>query len=244
MYGIDLHEALMPPNPKTIPFTPHFVAQFLGGLGITAKTVPTVMSGSFPTMQRGTDIGPGIGHVAPNILFPILVLGSGSISEFGSFTVLTKNSPIATAIVPSPPFIPIGINYNLNCGFPVPTPTGVVIAPNTVVAGMTLGDIFASACTMVVDIAVQGAMNFVWGRFTNLGVFSGTVGRVIIGNTIALFAGWVTLGSPVGYSAGWTPFGGDRPYSYPTLRDRGSAHVAEKTDRAVSRVTEWASEIF
>lgn len=239
MIGCDVHDTIVPPQPPPPVPSPHFVAQILNGLNITSQWAgkeglprTKVMASGFPVMNRGTDIGPGIGHVATNVLFPIHVLCSGSISEFGAFTVLAANKPVAIACIP---YLPVHIN--LNCQGPstppiFPMPTGGVIAPNSVKAGMTWGDFFASMLSMGLDSTVQGLLNLLWrgslgkpfeglfnrfigpqlGRMMFRTGLAGTIASPLIGyfvkNLPAALASMFVVGSPVGYSAGHTPTGG------------------------------------
>jgi hypothetical protein len=53
----------------------------------------------------------------------------------------------------------IVVNPNLNCGFPLPTPFGFVIAPTTHFVGMTLGDFVAGALSMAFDFLIQALLN-------------------------------------------------------------------------------------
>jgi hypothetical protein len=220
MIGCDFHKAISPSVPPIIvPFALHNVFQILNGLNTCVATVPKVLAWNFMTMNRGTDIGMGISHIptVPNILLPIMFFGSGSISEFGAFTVLSGGAPIATACIPSPPFSPLGININLNCG-DVPTPTGFVFAPNTVLAGMKIGDYFGSLSVMCFDIVAVAALNALFGGYhsktikfgglTDLKCFNRLIGRFISSpvwatratGAVGLVTSWFTTGNPMGYS--------------------------------------------
>ncbi len=225
MVGVDWHFGT--PGPPVIPFLmPHFVSQVLGGFATSAKLVPTVLSHNFITLQRGTDIGMGIGHVAPNILFPILVLTSGSVSEFAAFSVLIKGQPTAAAVG-------VYVNPNLNCGDPVPAPLNIVIAPGTNMVGMSLADIFAGLISMVIDVIigyVAFTLGNLGGKYLQKGFsraassiagkmsaraalfvplkgstkFVTEIGEQVFGKAV----GYVT-GSPVGPSFGPTDYLGD-----------------------------------
>ena len=170
MVGMDLHNGIVPGVPPVpTPFMPHFVAQVLGGLNLKASLAKTVISHNFITLQRGSDIGLGIGHVATNILFPLLVLTSSSVSQFGSFTVQLEGKPAAIA-----PLVYVGFNFN--CYDPVPWNTNLVVAPGCNMAGFNYADYVAS----MVSIALSMAVGFVCSKaFGGLTSASGAiVGRV------------------------------------------------------------------
>lgn len=151
MLGRDIHLGTIGPPDPPKPM-PHYVAQVLGGLNLSAKLVPSVSSHNFIVLNQGSDIGMGIGHVAPNILFPIYVLTSSSTSNFGSFTVLSGDKPTAVALG-------VYVNMNLNCGQPVNTPTGMVIAPGCNMIGMTFGEILAGLVSIAVNMAISFALD-------------------------------------------------------------------------------------
>jgi len=187
MLGLDAHTELgiVPPAPAPVPFPfhPHFVGATLRWL-LRPALAETVQCMGFSSMQRGTDIQSGIPHVpvplAPfNLLWPVLTTFSGSKSHFGVATVLVESKPVAVAVT-------IIINVNLNCG-DIPTPTGFVIAPNTVVAQMTLADWLGGVFSMLFDCIVQAALSRMIGGF---GV--GGWGEGILG---------VLIGTPLGFSA-------------------------------------------
>ncbi len=181
MIGVDIHMGT--PGPPAPPVTmPHFVAQVLGGLNTTAKLVPTVHSHNFIVLNQGTDIGPGIGHVAANILFPIYVLTSKSISNFGSFTVLSGGNPTAAAIG-------VYVNPNLNCGQPLSTPTGMVVAPGCNMVGITFAEFMAG----MISLTVGMALSFIFGKI------GGAVAGKITG---VAFAGIANIAGRISVSAG------------------------------------------
>ncbi len=158
--SIDLHDTVIPPffGPP-IP-TPYFWVQVLSGLMFaTVKMTTSVYSRNYPFTQRGSDIGNLIVHVGNpvNILLPFIILGSGSKTEFGSFSVLAEGKPVSAAF----PFITGTLN--LNCQGPskplAPLPTGNVIAPNTNMVGMKIADILVSLTLMIIDMGIQAAVN-------------------------------------------------------------------------------------
>ncbi len=187
MLGLDAHAELgmVPPAPLPVPapFYPHIVGATLRWL-LRPAMAETVQSWGFSSMQRGTDIQSGIPHVpvplAPFFLLvaPIIAF-SGSKSHFGVASVLIENKPVAVAVT-------IIINVNLNCG-DIPTPTGFVIAPNTVVAQMTFADWLGGVFSMAFDCIVQAVINKLLGGIGNNPWVQGVIG--------------VLIGTPVGFSA-------------------------------------------
>jgi hypothetical protein len=162
MLGVDLHKAQAPGPVPPVPFSPHVVvaALYLGPWGIlTGLPALTVKSQYGITMQKGTDIGPLIPHVCvpipPNLLTPVYILGSASKSYFGVATVKVGGAPVAVAVAKI-------MNLNVNCG-DIPTPSGYVMAPNTVNAGMTLGDFLSGLLTALVEGALQWVIGQVVG---------------------------------------------------------------------------------
>jgi hypothetical protein len=154
MIGVDLHKAQAPGPVPPVPFSPHIVtaALCIGPWGIlTGSPVPKVMDQFGITLQKGTDIGPLVPHICvpipPNLLTPIYIIGSASKSYFGVATVQVGGSPVAVAVA-------MIMNINVNCG-DISTPSGFVMAPNTVQAGMTLGDFLSGLVTAVVEGALQ-----------------------------------------------------------------------------------------
>jgi hypothetical protein len=132
MIGQDLHIPWPPGSPSPAPAPVPYVTQhILMGSGATAQFAPTgqTQGGAF-TMLAGTDIGPFIPHIgAPSTTLPaeIAVSFSKSLFVIGNYQV--SGRPVAAAMAGQ-------TNMNLNCGTPLPTPTGNVIAVSTHVAGM------------------------------------------------------------------------------------------------------------
>ncbi len=186
MLGLDGHKELgiVPPAPAPVPapFYPHIVGATLRWL-MRPAMAETVQSWGFSSMQRGTDIQSGIPHVpvplAPfNLVWPILTAFSGSKSHFGVATVLVEKKPVAVAVT-------VVINVNLNCG-DIPTPTGFVIAPNTVVAQMTFADWLGGVFSMAFDALVQTLISRLLGGAGMNSWLEGFVG--------------IFIGTPLGFS--------------------------------------------
>ena len=179
MIGVDLHEDVLPPAPP-VPMAPHLTAATLNWVipaAMSSKTFATFVHARI--MQRGTDIQSLIPHIPLSpacTLAGLLTLFSGSKSHFGPRSVEVEGTPVAVALLGS-------VNVNLNCG-DLPMPTGYVIAPNTVVAGMTLGDVIGGIFAMMADTAMQYGMNKLLGPLGP--AFGGLAGAF--------------LGSPLGFS--------------------------------------------
>jgi len=188
MVGLDLHgELTTTPPPVEVPMAPHLTAATLNWIipaAMTQKTFATFVSARI--MQRGTDIQSLIPHIPlapPAIaLAPVMTVFSGSKSHFGPRSVEVEGTPVAVGL--------LGIaNLNLNCG-DIPMPSGWVLAPNTVVAGMKLGDVLGGLFAMASDAAIQYAMNKVLGDAFGPGI----AGSILSGITGTF------LGSPLGFS--------------------------------------------
>lgn len=228
MVGVDYHDTWPPGSPAPVGPTPHVASQFQGGLNLTAQHTglgKMVLSHNLPVIKRGSDIGPFIGHVgAPNLMLPIILVASGSVAEFGSFTVHVQNSPTAAAIG-------VMVGINLNCqgptAPPLPLPTSVVTAVTTNFVGISLLDAMLSLVSMGADMIVGAIANklgaaigkglgnlamkviplryvfmagIVASRFPTAAQYASQAGGYVIGTFVT--------GSPVGYSPGYTPMGG------------------------------------
>ncbi|MDC0723587.1 hypothetical protein [Nannocystis bainbridge] len=152
MLGIDLHICWPPPAPKPIGPKPYLTIMLLHGLQpLTPMMAPSCLTLAGMTMQRGTDIGPGIPHIGPaSKLTPIDVLFSSSISYFGPSTYAAEAMPVAAALA-------MGININANCWHVGPIPSGIVICPTTHFTGMTPLDILFGVVSYGVDFAFEAA---------------------------------------------------------------------------------------
>jgi hypothetical protein len=149
-----------------VPYTT--VNLLMGATPLTRRYTNTVFTdGLAPAMVRGTDIGPLIPHVGPPSLTLILeILFSGSKSHFGVASVQVKDQwgaagNLGVALLGY-------VNPNLNCGYPMPTPFGVVIAPTTHVQSMTLGDFVAGVYLMTWDFALQSILNKAGGPLSSM----------------------------------------------------------------------------
>jgi hypothetical protein len=156
MAGVDFHIPWPPGSPSPAPSpVPYKTGMLLiGPTTLTCKLLETVVSDSWGiTVGVGTDIGPLIPHIGPpSVTLPIEMLFSSSKSHFTTSLYQGKNQPIACALL-------VIVNPNLNCGNPLPTPTGFVIAMTTHVVGMTWGDVFGGLGAMFGDFCVQAVLN-------------------------------------------------------------------------------------
>lgn len=161
MLGLDLHVPWPPGSPAPAPAPVPYITTMLmvGVVPLTTRYTTTVYTdGLAPAMVRGTDIGPMIPHLGPpSLTIAIEMLMSGSKSYFGASSVHVRDQWGA------PGNLACGLlgftNPNLNCGTPVPTPFGLVIAPTTHMETLTLGDMVAGLCLMAVDFALQALLN-------------------------------------------------------------------------------------
>jgi hypothetical protein len=143
----------------------------------TRFTTTSFTDGLAPAMLRGTDIGMMIPHIGPpSITLPIEILLSGSKSHFGASKTIVKDQfgasgPVAIAM--------LGFtNLNLNCGYPLPTPFGQVIAPTTHVTTVTLGDLIAGLYLMAFDFCLQALLNKLGGKMGDwMGEAAGAIAR-------------------------------------------------------------------
>jgi hypothetical protein len=158
MLGCDRHIPWPPgsPSPLTAPAS-YFTIYTMLGTSLTATYTTKLFTDSmFPTMIKGTDIGPLIPHIGtPSVTLPVEMVFSSSKSHFGSSRYKTEKGPAAVSLF-------YAINPNLNCGTPLPTPTGFVLALATHRVDMTWGDLFAGVMNMVVDFIIQKFLNK-WG---------------------------------------------------------------------------------
>lgn len=197
MVGCDLH-ATWPtmPLPAPVPMGPHFVAAVsrVGPWWMAEPNRSTMVeTAAGQPLSKVFDIGMFIPHLGPNhpLLLVILLLTSSSQGHFGVSSVEIQvnagKGPVAVALA-------LVVNPQLNCNdrmfFPIPLPTGILITPNTVVAGLTLGDLLAGLLSMVITSAVTAviglALNkiagpvvkWVGGRFVNLS--HSLLGRIVM----------------------------------------------------------------
>lgn len=167
MVGCDWHAALLaalPPIP--VPLMPHAVIMPVRGYTFSPEgnqeefTKNVLSDGGLNIAQRGYDIGMFILHISIpplpfNTLTPLIMLGSGSICEWGGFTVEIEGKPPALGF-------PLYIGaVNLNCADPVSgTSLNLQSSVSTVVVGFTFGDFLGSAFAIGFDIGITSALKF------------------------------------------------------------------------------------
>lgn len=268
MVGVDIHGELTPPGappiPVPIPYVPHAVACPVGGNIIVAGLLGLIGVGAtvkcskapkpvlvnfvkMPVILQGSDIGMGIPHIPlipcnpiPNL--PLIILGSGSATEFCAFSVKAQGKAIANA--PG-----VFVAMNVNCGFP-PTP-GIVIAPSLVFTGFRIGDFFAGMVGLIMDAALSAAISIAFngiplgnqagaktlfgGGLMGLirGPLGGPVIKSLVTGVIPLVAGsFGGLGSPLGYSNEYTTllgggYGGNVGHGWGSFKENTQNAVAD-----------------
>lgn len=161
MLGRDMHIPWPPGAPAPAPApVPYVTLAMMSGMipMLTSKMTPSSFAdGASPIMVRGTDIGPFIPHAGPpSTTLPIEMMTSGSKSHFGVTKWKVKDQNGGSGCVA------VGVlgltNVNLNCGTPAPLPVGLVIAPTTHLAALTLGDLLSGLCMMAWDYVLQRLM--------------------------------------------------------------------------------------
>jgi hypothetical protein len=194
--GTDMHKTIPPPLP-TPPFAPHIVvwgegwSQKTGFMWAVANSQAASPESGVPkpvalcmgyAIGRGHDAGPHPGHIWPNILLPLIMVGAGSKSQFASGTVSHPKGNMAIAVA-------LFVNLNLDCqDFPIPPlPTGVVMAfLSTVEAGFTLGDFLGGLFSMLIDMAITWLSGLICAGITSA---LSAVGRGIAGAFKSVFNG-------------------------------------------------------
>lgn len=186
MLGSDFENCIFVPDPTVKPYIPYLTLSILSGNMVygpkyTNKTF--ALSTGIRIMQQGTDCGygavPHIGYPI-NPLWPLMLIFCKSKSNFASATVKMENKPVATAI-------PYTFGINVNCGT-LSTPTGVVICPTTVFAGLSLEDMLIGILTYLQDLVVDllfkkifgstQASNFLASRILG-GVWGTVIGKLL-----------------------------------------------------------------
>lgn len=165
MIGIDYHIPWPPGSPAPLPApAPYQTGFLLMGLFPTIFSKPIfshITDGYAITMEQGTDIGSMIPHFGvPSITLPVEMAFSYSKSYFGSSRYLAENKIMACALL-------ISVNPNLNCGTPLPTPTGFVLAITTHIVNMSLADILTGLFRMAVDAALQWVLSKIGGGISD-----------------------------------------------------------------------------
>ncbi|HOS97503.1 MAG TPA: hypothetical protein PLR71_06170 [Deltaproteobacteria bacterium] len=161
--GVDFHIPWPPGSPAPAPTpAPYKTASIMAGTGLTSKMATTHNQQGFGlTMQVPTDVGPMIPHMGPpSQTLPIDIAFSSSKSYFGPTSTESQNERIAAALAGH-------LNPNLDCGLPIPTPTGMVLALTTVYTNMTLADVMFGFNAMAIDFCVQSILNALGNQMGN-----------------------------------------------------------------------------
>ena len=182
MLGCDWHIPWVPGTPAPAPAAvPYFVTSVMSGTFVTSKMTSTTFTDFFGlTMLSGTDIGPLLPHMGPpSLTLPFDLIGSSSKSHFSVAKVQADKSPIVVSLL----FV---VNPNLNCGMPIPTPTGVVLALTTHRVDMSWADITGGLATMCADFLLQAALAWAGGAIGNriAGALRGPVMRSVFQSTL------------------------------------------------------------
>jgi hypothetical protein len=194
--GADFHKAIPPPPPAGPLMTPHVVTwmaglsqktAFMWAISATSKASSPESGCPKPVAVgfgygcgRTHDAGPHPGHIWPNVLLPLVLLGSSSKSEFGSGNVKIRLSPAGGDSADMAVNVAYALNLNLDCqDFPIPPlPTGMCFTIHySVKAGFTLADFARGLVQMVVDLALTWAVGLVCAGITS-GLSAG-IGRLM-----------------------------------------------------------------
>jgi len=183
--GAGFHDAIFPPAPAVVPFTPHVSMQTLLGLTIKAKWSKTVIGPfGFQLIGKDNDSGLLVPHISippPNALVPIVIAFGGSKVMFGASTVKINvdgaGVPCGACLIPYAP-----LSRNQACNQPLNLPSDNVIGPNTVMVGLTLGDVVGGVVNIVIDCGIS----FILGKAGS--AFSSSVTQPIVGAALNQFA--------------------------------------------------------
>ena len=194
--GTDFHKSIPPPPPAGPMMMPHVVmwgsglSQLTGFMWAIAATsrASTKKSGCLKPVAVGFghgcgrthDAGPHLGHIWPNALLPIILLGSSSKAEFGSGTVKIAVSPQGGNVLDMAINVAYVMNLNLDCqDFPIPpAPTGFCFTIHySVKAGFTMADFWRGLVQMAVDMALTWLVGAACAVLT--AGLSGLLGKVL-----------------------------------------------------------------
>jgi hypothetical protein len=210
--GSDMHKSIPPPPPAGPLMVPHVV---VWGSGLSQKTgfmwaIAATSRASSPesgclhpttvgmghACGRTHDAGPHPGHIWPNALLPLVMLGSSSKAEFGSGTVKVAVSPQGGGSLDMGVNVAYALNMNLDCqDFPIPPlPTGLCFTINyNVTAGFGLMDFLRGLIQMLFDSALTWVVSGACALLT-AGI-GGAIGKIMGKGTFMAIAGAALKGS-------------------------------------------------
>jgi len=168
--GAGFHDAIFPPAPAVVPFTPHVSMQTLLGLTLQAKWSKNVIGPfGFQFIGKDNDSGFLVPHISippPNALVPIVIAFGSSKVMFGASTVKINvdgaGLPVGACLIP---FVPL--SRNQACNQPLNLPSDNVIGPNTVLVGLTLGDVVGGVVNIVIDCGISFILGKVGGKISD-----------------------------------------------------------------------------
>lgn len=182
MFGVDFHDGYPFDiiSPEGVPFVPHLVAapvRWLIWKEAAESEHPSVVMPHGNAMSKIFDIGPRI----PHLTFPawngwlhmlIYTLMSSSQGHFGVASVTIEGEPLAVALE-------YDENRQLECGDPLPLPTSILFAPNTVVAGLTMGDLMAGNDSMFIHSLIDAAASKLCGNAFDKMIHHGLIDSIV-----------------------------------------------------------------
>ena len=164
--GPGSHKALVPPSvvPEIIL---HIAADTLLGLTIGAKYSKTVIGPcGFQFIGKGNDSGLVVPHISippTNLLLPITIAFGISKPMFSASKVHIDVDGAGTPLAACcNPWLPLSLNQA--CNDPCNYPSDIVIAPNSVVVGLTLADIVGGVIHIALDSAISAILNWASGH--------------------------------------------------------------------------------
>jgi hypothetical protein len=196
--GVDMHKSIPPPPPAGPLLVPHPVVwgvglsqwtSFMWAVATSKATSPEskcpkpIAVGAGHACGRTHDAGPHAGHLWPNVLLPLVLLGSASKAEFGSGKVKVGT---ATGTLDMAVNVAYAMNFNLDCQeFPLPPmPTGMAFTIYyNVTAGFSLMDFVRGLIQMGVDLLISWAVGAICAVLT--GAIKGLISGLTKGGVFA-----------------------------------------------------------
>lgn len=163
--GYGTHMALYPP--LVVPaIAPHVSMDTLLGLTLGAKWSKTVIGPfGFQFIGQGNDSGMVVPHIAippPSVLVPVVIGFGSSKPMFAASTV--KIDVDGAGLAMSAGMIPYNfVSINQACNDPCNYPSDMVICPNSVLVGLTLGDFLGGLISIAVDCAISAIASKIGG---------------------------------------------------------------------------------